>query len=88
MVNGDVERAGLMKMDFLGLRYLTIVTKTLEIIERTRGKLDPLAFPLDDKDTFALLCRGETRGIFQLESGGIRDLLQRMKPDHFWILLR
>ncbi|MDA8042626.1 MAG: DNA polymerase III subunit alpha, partial [Pirellulales bacterium] len=81
---GDVERAGLMKMDFLGLRYLTIVTKTLEIIERTRGeKLDPLAFPLDDKDTFALLCRGETKGIFQLESGGIRDLLQRMKPDHF-----
>ena len=81
---GDVERAGLMKMDFLGLRYLTIVTKTLEIIERTRGEnLDPLAFPLDDADTFALLCRGETKGIFQLESGGIRDLLQRMKPDHF-----
>ena len=81
---GDVERAGLMKMDFLGLRYLTIVTKTLEIIERTRKEnLDPLAFPLDDADTFALLCRGETKGIFQLESGGIRDLLQRMKPDHF-----
>ena len=40
-------------------------------------------FPLDDKETFALLCRGETKGIFQLESGGIRDLLQRMKPDHF-----
>ena len=81
---GDVERAGLMKMDFLGLRYLTIVTKTLEIIERTRGEsLDPLAFPLDDAETFALLCRGETKGIFQLESGGIRDLLQRMKPDHF-----
>jgi DNA polymerase-3 subunit alpha len=81
---GDVERAGLMKMDFLGLRYLTIVSKTLEIIARTRGeKLDPLAFPLDDPATFALLCRGETKGIFQLESGGIRDLLQRMKPDHF-----
>ncbi|MBT4158693.1 MAG: DNA polymerase III subunit alpha, partial [Planctomycetaceae bacterium] len=81
---GDVERAGLMKMDFLGLRYLTIVTKTLEIIERTRGEiLDPLVFPLDDAETFALLCRGETKGIFQLESGGIRDLLQRMKPDHF-----
>ncbi len=80
----DVERAGLMKMDFLGLRYLTIVSKTLEIIERTRGEqLDPLAFPLDDQTTFALLCRGETKGIFQLESGGIRDLLQRMKPDHF-----
>ena len=80
----DVERAGLMKMDFLGLRYLTIVSKTVEIIERTRGEqLDPLLFPLEDAETFALLCRGETKGIFQLESGGIRDLLQRMKPDHF-----
>ena len=81
---GDVERAGLMKMDFLGLRYLTVVAKTLEIIAATTGaKPDPLAFPLDDAATFATLCRGETKGIFQLESGGIRDLLQRMKPDHF-----
>ena len=45
--------------------------------------VDPLKFPLDDKATFALLRRGETKGIFQLESGGIRDLLQRMKPDQF-----
>ncbi len=81
---GDVERAGLMKMDFLGLRYLTVVAKTLDVIESTQGRrLDPLAFPLDDAATFATLCRGETKGIFQLESGGIRDLLQRMKPDHF-----
>jgi len=81
---GDVERAGLMKMDFLGLRYLTVVAKTLEIIAATSGnRPDPLAFPLDDQATFALLCRGETKGVFQLESGGIRDLLQRMKPDHF-----
>jgi DNA polymerase-3 subunit alpha len=81
---GDVERAGLMKMDFLGLRYLTVVAKTLDIIEQTTGtRPDPFAFPLDDKAAFATLCRGETKGIFQLESGGIRDLLQRMKPDHF-----
>ena len=81
---GDVERAGLMKMDFLGLRYLTVVAKTLDIIAATRGsRPDPFAFPLDDAATFATLCRGETKGIFQLESGGIRDLLQRMKPDHF-----
>jgi DNA polymerase-3 subunit alpha len=81
---GDVERAGLMKMDFLGLRYLTVVAKTLEIISSTTGQRpDPFAFPLDDAETFATLCRGETKGIFQLESGGIRDLLQRMKPDHF-----
>jgi len=81
---GDVERAGLMKMDFLGLRYLTVVAKTLDIISSTMGQRpDPFAFPLDDAATFATLCRGETKGIFQLESGGIRDLLQRMKPDHF-----
>jgi DNA polymerase-3 subunit alpha len=81
---GDVERAGLMKMDFLGLRYLTVVAKTLDIVEASTGtRPDPFAFPLDDAATFATLCRGETKGIFQLESGGIRDLLQRMKPDQF-----
>jgi DNA polymerase III subunit alpha len=81
---GDVESAGLMKMDFLGLRYLTVVAKTLDVIAATTGRRpDPLAFPLDDRETFATLCRGETKGIFQLESGGIRDLLQRMKPDQF-----
>jgi DNA polymerase III subunit alpha len=81
---GDVERAGLLKMDFLGLRNLTILAKSIELVQRSQGKqIDPYTFPLDDADTFALLCRGETKGIFQLESGGIRDLLQRMKPDHF-----
>lgn len=81
---GDVERAGLLKMDFLGLRNLTILAKAVEFVEQSRGeRIDPHQFPLDDPATFALLCRGETKGIFQLESGGIRDLLQRMKPDHF-----
>src|SRR4029077_14151031 len=81
---GDVERAGLLKMDFLGLRNLTILSKAVDLIEQSTGRrVDPYKFPLDDKETFALLCRGETKGIFQLESGGIRDLLQRMKPDHF-----
>jgi len=81
---GDVEAAGLLKMDFLGLRNLTILSKAVDLIEQTTGKrVDPYKFPLDDKPTFALLCRGETKGVFQLESGGIRDLLQKMKPDHF-----
>lgn len=81
---GDVERAGLLKMDFLGLRNLTILSKVVELIEQTTGeKVDPYGFPRDDRETFALLCRGETKGVFQLESGGIRDLLTRMKPDHF-----
>lgn len=81
---GDVEAAGLLKMDFLGLRNLTILAKAVDLIEQTTGtRVDPFKFPLDDAETFALLCRGETKGIFQLESGGIRDLLQKMKPDHF-----
>jgi DNA polymerase-3 subunit alpha len=80
----DVEASGLLKMDFLGLRNLTILSKAVDLIEQTTGKrIDPLKFPLDDKATYALLQRGETKGVFQLESGGIRDLLQRMKPDQF-----
>ncbi len=81
---GDVEAAGLLKMDFLGLRNLTILRRAVDLISQTTGQsIDPLKFPLEDKETFALLQRGETKGVFQLESGGIRDLLQRMKPDHF-----
>lgn len=80
----DVEAAGLLKMDFLGLRNLTILRTTVDLIEQTtQERIDPQHFPLDDQETFSLLCRGETKGVFQLESGGIRDLLQRMKPDHF-----
>ncbi len=80
----DVEAAGLLKMDFLGLRTLTILRTTVDLIEQTTGRrIDILKFPLDDKPTFDLLQSGETKGVFQLESGGIRDLLQKMKPDHF-----
>ncbi len=81
---GDVESAGLLKMDFLGLRNLTMLSKSVDLIKQTTGlEIDPYRFPLDDKKTFALLSRGETKGVFQLESGGIRDLLRKMKPDHF-----
>lgn len=81
---GDVEAAGLLKMDFLGLRNLTILSNTMSLIELTTGeKIDPYRFPLDDKETYELLCRGETKGVFQLESGGMRELLARMKPDSF-----
>jgi len=79
-----VEAAGLLKMDFLGLRNLTILHKSVKNVEKTTGEtIDPLKFPLDDAKTFALLQRGETKGIFQFESGGIRDLLCKMKPDQF-----
>ena len=81
---GDVEKAGLLKMDFLGLRNLTILELAVRLIERTRGEsIDLYALPLDDQETYALLQRGETKGVFQLESPGIRDLLIKMKPDVF-----
>lgn len=79
-----VEKAGLLKMDFLGLRNLTILDKAVKNVKKHRGiDIDPVKLPLDDKETFALLQRGETKGIFQLESGGMRDLLTKMKPDKF-----
>ena len=74
---GDVERAGLLKMDFLGLRNLTILSKVIELIEQTTGqKIEPYGFPRDDKETFALLCRGETKGVLQaslLALGAVGD---------------
>lgn len=80
----DVEAAGLLKMDFLGLRTLTILSNTVKLIQQTTGKtVDPLDFSLEDQLTFELLQSGDTKGVFQLESGGIRDLLSKMKPDHF-----
>ncbi|MDR1480379.1 MAG: DNA polymerase III subunit alpha [Planctomycetaceae bacterium] len=80
----DVEKAGLLKMDFLGLRNLTILDQTIQLVKQTTGKdINPYKFPLDDQCTYELLCRGETKGIFQLEGGGIRELLQRMRPDNF-----
>ncbi|MGL4595477.1 MAG: DNA polymerase III subunit alpha [Thermoguttaceae bacterium] len=81
---GDVEKAGLLKMDFLGLRNLSILAAAIELIRQTTGKtIDPYRFPLDDVETFQLFSCGETKGVFQFESGGIRELLQRMKPDSF-----
>jgi DNA polymerase-3 subunit alpha len=80
----DVEKAGLLKMDFLGLRNLSILDKAVINVKKHRGvEIIPKDLPLDDEETFALLQRGETKGIFQLESGGMRDLLTKMKPDKF-----
>ncbi|WP_437229988.1 DNA polymerase III subunit alpha [Planctomicrobium sp. SH661] len=80
----EVEKAGLLKMDFLGLRNLSILDKAVKNVRKHRGvEIIPKDLPLDDAETFALLQRGETKGIFQLESGGMRDLLTKMKPDQF-----
>ncbi len=79
-----VEEMGLLKMDFLGLRTLTVIDKALQLIERTTGqRLVPEQIPLDDPETFALLQRGETVGVFQLESSGMQELLRKLKPESF-----
>ncbi len=81
-VMGDLESAGLLKMDFLGLRTLTVMDNTVKLIAKTRGaQIDLATIPLDDAKTYALLQRGDAKGVFQLESDGIRELLKRMKPD-------
>jgi DNA polymerase-3 subunit alpha len=80
----DVEKIGLVKFDFLGLKTLTVVDHAIQLIERERGvKVDMSEIPSDDRETFALLSSGATPGIFQLESSGMRDLLVKLKPESF-----
>lgn len=84
---GDVEEAGLVKFDFLGLRTLTIIDWARIMIDKQRRKrgeapLDIAAIPLDDQKTFELLKRAETTAVFQLESRGMKDLIKRLRPDN------
>src|SRR6516225_8598701 len=82
-VMGDLENVGLLKMDFLGLRTLTVMDNTVKRIEKNHGiRIDLEKIPLNDAKTFELLQRGDAKGVFQLESDGIRELLKRMKPDN------
>jgi len=77
-----VEALGLLKMDFLGLRNLTIIEKALELIEKNYGqRIDIYNIPLDDKDTFGLLARADTTGVFQFESKGMRRYLKELRPN-------
>ncbi len=79
-----LEALGLLKMDFLGLTNLTVIQTALLIIERLHTlKIDMAVLPLDDKETFALLQRGDTTGVFQLESAGMRRYLKQLKPTEF-----
>ena len=82
---GDIEKAGLLKMDFLGLRNLTTLEAAVRRINLRHpdSPIDIDHLPLNDAKTFELLQRGESKGVFQLESSGIRDLLIKMKPDRF-----
>jgi len=75
-----LEEVGLLKMDFLGLRNLTIIQETLSNLTRQGTQLDLAAIPTDDPQTFRMLSRGETTGVFQLESSGMRNVLRDLKP--------
>lgn len=77
-----IEKIGLLKVDFLGLRTLTVIANTIELIASGRGhriKIEEL--PLDDPAVFSLLSEARTFGVFQLESSGMRDLMRRLKPE-------
>ncbi|MBD3380419.1 MAG: DNA polymerase III subunit alpha [Candidatus Omnitrophica bacterium] len=77
----SLDKIGMLKMDFLGLKTLTVIDQTVKIAKRTKGvEIDIDNIPLDDPKTFELLSRGETSGVFQVESGGMRDLLRKICP--------
>jgi len=80
----SLEKIGLLKMDFLGLRTLTVIQEALKIINKVNNiNLKIEEVPIDDNKTFKLFSRAETMGIFQLESSGMRDLLKKLKPQKF-----
>ncbi len=78
----DLQSVGLTKFDFLGLKTLTVIKNALHFIKESNGnEIDINTLPTDDKETYMLLMRGETDGVFQLESSGMKDLMVNMKPD-------
>ena len=82
--NSVVESAGLLKMDFLGLKTLTLIKDTVKLVKYRTGKdIDPDAFPIDDLKTYELFQRGETVGIFQYESAGMQKYMKELKPTVF-----
>jgi len=86
--NSVVESAGLLKMDFLGLKTLTLIKDTCKLVKyRTGIELDPDAFPIDDVKTYELFQRGETVGIFQYESPGMQKYMKELKPTVFGDLI-
>jgi DNA polymerase III subunit alpha len=76
------EKCGLLKMDFLGLRTLSVITRSVKLVQQTKGtEIDIEKIDLTDRKVLDLFCRGETKGVFQFESGGMQDLLMKMAPD-------
>jgi DNA polymerase-3 subunit alpha len=81
---GPIEEIGLLKMDFLGLRNLDVIEDAVAIIERSRGvRLDMTEIPMDDAKSYEMLARGDSIGVFQFESDGMRDALRRVRPTEF-----
>jgi DNA polymerase III subunit alpha len=79
-----IEEIGLLKMDFLGLRNLDVIEAALDIIAESSGvRPDMAALPLDDQKTYEMLARGDSVGVFQFESDGMRDALRKVRPDQF-----
>ncbi len=81
---GPIEEMGLLKMDFLGLRNLDVIEDAIDIIERSRGeRVDMEKIPIDDAKTYAMLAAGDSTGVFQFESEGMRDALRKVGPTEF-----
>ena len=80
----ELEELGILKIDFLGLKNLTVLRKTVENIEKTKNeKISLEKIPLEDKKTYKLMTSGDTLGVFQCESFGIRQLMKKMKIEKF-----
>jgi DNA polymerase III subunit alpha len=81
---GPIEEIGLLKMDFLGLRNLDVIEDAIEIIERSRSeRVEMEKIPIDDAKTYAMLAKGDSTGVFQFESEGMRDALRKVGPTEF-----
>ncbi len=79
-----IEEIGILKMDFLGLRNLDVIEDALDIIERSTGaRPDMTTLPLDDRKTYEMMARGDSTGVFQFESEGMREALKKVRPDEF-----
>lgn len=80
----ELESLGFLKMDFLGLKNLTLIAMVTKLIEKNHGlAIDVSTLPRDDEKSFVLLCEGRTSGVFQLESSGIKEVLRKLKPEKF-----
>lgn len=80
---GNIEKLGLLKMDFLGLRTLTVIRDTLDLLSRQGISMTAQDIPMEDPGVYAMISRGETDGVFQLESAGMRSFLTNMQPENF-----